>query len=105
MKEKNLFDSEAEILLFCHAFKWEPDQLNPDLLIRLKLLLGSINKKTHWEVIQTGHGYYGNCDREGSCSNKNSFLYSLISLVCTYPKCDNFALQFSFKISFQVKFQ
>lgn len=75
IKEKNLFDSEAEILLFCHAFKWEPDQLNPDLLIRLKLLLGSINKKTHWEVIQTGHGYYGNCEREGSYSNKNSFLF------------------------------
>lgn len=77
MKEKNLFDSKAEILLFCHAFKWESDQLNPDLLIRLKLLLGIINKMAHWEVIQAGHGYYGNCKRESSCPKKNSFLYSL----------------------------
>lgn len=79
MKEKNLFDIKAEIPLLCHGFKWESDQLNPDLLIRLQLLLESINKKAHWEVIQTDHGYYGNCERESSYPNKNSFLYSLTS--------------------------
>lgn len=62
----------------CHAFKWESDQLDPDLLIRLKFLLGTINKMACWEVIWTDHGYRRSCEEE------DSYLMKKIILIYSY---------------------